>query len=120
MWPLSGVLAAILIVVGIVLLIAYAVRRGLVHDALPDTVERAEVPTDGPAPTSEPPSRPRTLGALGAVILVVGLALGVFTAVSGGWSAAGNVTGSCAQSWNGCPQVTAPPASSPGAPSVVP
>jgi hypothetical protein len=112
MWPLSGVLAAVAIVVGIVLLVIYAVRRGLMNRDLPDTIETAEVPTAGPAPSAEPASQPRTLGALGAAILIVGLALGLVTAV-GGWTGSG--TGSsgtdCAQSWNGCPQVTAPAAS---------
>jgi len=123
MWPLSGVLAAILIVVGVALLIAYAVRRGLMHDDLPDTVASAEVPTTGPMPAGEPASRPRTLGALGAVILVAGLALGVVTAVGGGWGSTGSSTGAdggCAQSWNGCPQVTAPAASSLTLPTVAP
>jgi hypothetical protein len=113
MWPLSGVLAAIFIVVGIVMLVAYAVRRGLVESDLPGTFESDSVPTDGPAPAAEPPGRPRTLGALGAAILIVGLGLGVVTAVSG-WSGAGSASGSdggCAQSWNGCPQQTAPAAS---------
>ncbi len=116
-WPVSGVLAAILIVVGIVLLVVYAVRRGLVHNDLPDTIASAEVPTSGPAPAVEPPSSPRTLGAAGAVILVIGLALGVVTAV-GGWGgggAGGSGGADCAQSWNGCPAVTAPPAASPSA-----
>ncbi len=118
MWPLSGVLAAILIVVGIVLLVVYAVRRGLVAHDLPDTIETAEVPTAGPAPAAEPPSRPRALGAVGAVVLVAGLALGVLTAV-GGWGGGGSGGGGCAQSWNGCPPQTAPAATS-VPPSVVP
>lgn len=121
-WPLSGVLAAILIVVGVALLIVYAVRRGLVHDDLPDTIATAEVPTSGPAPTSEPAHAPRALGAAGALILVVGLALGVVTAL-GGWGgggSGGNGNTDCAQSWNGCPGVTAPPASSPSLPSTAP
>lgn len=123
MWPLSGVLAAILIVVGIALLIAYAVRRGLMRSDLPDTIATAEVPTTGPAPAAERASQSRTLGALGAVVLVVGLALGVFTAVAGGWGSTGSATGAdggCAQSWNGCPQVTAPAASNPALPTVAP
>ena len=118
MWPLTGVLAAILIVVGIVLLIAYAVRRGLVQHDLPDTIEQVAVPTGGPAPAVEPPSQPRALGAVGALVLVVGLALGVVTAVAG-WADSGSGAGGCAQSWNGCPQQTAPAASG-EAPSVVP
>jgi hypothetical protein len=121
MWPLSGVLAAILIVVGIVLLVAYARRRGLMRAELPDTIATAEVPTDGPAPTAEPAHQPRTLGAVGALVLVAGLALGLFTAVSGwGGSGTGTSATDCAQSWNGCPQVTAPATSRPVLPSVVP
>jgi hypothetical protein len=112
MWPLSGVLAAILIVVGILLLVVYAVRRGFVNRDLPDTIATDEVPTSGPAPTSEAAGKPRTLGALGALILVVGLILGTGTGTSGT---------DCAQSWNGCPQVTAPATTKPSAlPSVVP
>jgi hypothetical protein len=114
MWPLSGVLAAILIVVGIALLISYAVRRGFLNRDLPGTIDSAEVPTDGQTPAVEPPARPRTLGAVGALLLVVGLGLGLFTAVSG-WTGSGTGTSAadCAQSWNGCPQVTAP--ATPGA-----
>jgi hypothetical protein len=121
MWPLSGVLAAILIVVGIVLLVIYAMRRGFVNRELPDTVETAEVPTSRPAPAGESAQKPRTLGALGALVLVVGLALGLITAAYG-WSGTGTGTSSkdCAQSWNGCPQVTAPPTAGPSLPSVVP
>jgi hypothetical protein len=118
MWPLSGVLAAILIVVGIVLLVAYAVRRGLVQHDLPDTIERMAVPTGGPAPAAEPASGARALGAVGAVVLVVGLALGVVTAVAG-WADSSSGSGGCAQSWNGCPQQTAPAATD-AVPSVVP
>ncbi len=121
MWPLSGVLAAILIVVGIALLVVYAVRRGFMHRDLPDTIETAEVPTDGPAPGAEPAQQPRRLGAVGAVILLVGLGLGLFTAASG-WSGTGTGTNAtdCAQSWNGCPQVTAPATSNPAPPSIQP
>jgi hypothetical protein len=118
MWPLSGVLAAILIVIGIVLLIAYAVRRGLVQHDLPDTIERLAVPTGGAARAVEPASQPRVLGAVGAVVLLVGLALGVVTAVSG-WGDSGSGGGGCAQSWSGCPQQTAPNATD-APPSVVP
>jgi len=112
-WPLTGVLAAIAIAAGIVLLVVYAIRRGLVNRDLPDTIASDDVPTDGPAPAAEPPQQPRTLGAVGAGLLVVGLALGVVTALNG-WGGASGTTGGdagCAQSWNGCPQVTAPAAS---------
>lgn len=111
-WPISGVLAAIAIVVGIALLVLYAVRRGLVHNDLPDTIATAEVPTAGPSPTGGTARQSRAMGAAGAAILVVGLALGLVTALgSWGGSAAGN--GGCAQSWNGCPQATAPATAKP-------
>jgi hypothetical protein len=121
MWPLSGVLAAILIVVGVAMLVLYAVRRGFMHGDLPDTIATDEVPTSGPAPAREAAGKPRTLGALGAFMLVIGLVLGLFTAMSG-WSGTGTGASStdCAQSWNGCPQVTAPTTAKPSLPSVVP
>jgi hypothetical protein len=121
MWPLSGVLAAILIAVGIVLLVIYAMRRGFVNRDLPDTIATAEVPTSGPAPSGESAQKPRTLGSLGALVLVAGLVLGLLTAFTG-WSGTGTGTSSkdCAQSWSGCPQVTAPATAGPSLPSVVP
>jgi hypothetical protein len=117
-WPLTGVLAAIAIAVGIVLLVLYAVRRGLVDNDLPDTIATAGVPTSGPAPVAGTPQQSRVLGAAGAAILVVGLALGVVTALGGWGGGAGgstNGTGGCAQSWNGCPQATAPASPQPSA-----
>ncbi len=110
-WPATGVLAAIAIAAGIILLVVYAVRRGLVDSDLPDTIATDAVPTSGPAPVARTAQQSRAMGAAGAVILVVGLALGVVTAL-GGWGggAGGSAGGSggCAQSWNGCPQSTAP------------
>lgn len=111
-WPVTGVLASFAIVIGIVLLVVYAVRRGLTHGDLPDTIASAAVPTAEPAAAGEPAPAPRALGALGAVFLVAGLALGIVTAM-GNWGGGGGAAGGCAQSWNGCPQVTAPAASSP-------
>lgn len=123
-WPATGVLAAVAIIAGIVLLVAYAVRRGLVHGDLPGTVETAAVPGDAPTPAGGAPGGSRTLGVAGAVILVAGLALGLITAVAG-WGTSGTAGPSsggtdCAQSWNGCPQTTLPPTSDPSLPSVVP
>jgi hypothetical protein len=123
-WPVTGVLAAVAIVVGIVLLVVYAVGRGLVHGDLPGTVETAAVPTDGPVPGAGAPGGSRVLGTAGAVILVAGLALGLVTAVAG-WGARGTSGSSsggtdCAQSWSGCPQNTLPPTANPSLPSVVP
>jgi hypothetical protein len=119
-WPITGVLAAIAIAVGIVLLVAYAVRRGLVDHDLPDTIATTEVPTSGAAPVAGPAQQSRAMGAAGAVILAVGLALGLVTAI-GGWGGAagssGDGSGGCAQSWNGCPQATAPAIAQPSASS---
>ncbi len=112
-WPITGVLAAVAITVGVVLLVVYAVRRGLVHSDLPDTIATAEIPTSGSSPIAAAPQQLRTIGAAGALILVVGLALGVVTAL-GGWGGASTTDGGgCAQSWNGCPQVTAPASARP-------
>lgn len=112
MWPIIGVLAAILIVVGIALLVLYAVRRGLVDRDLPDTIDSDAVPTSGAAPAAQPAQRPRSLGALGALVLIVGLVLGIAAFAAGGLGSGTATTGQdCAQSWNGCPQVTAPAAS---------
>jgi hypothetical protein len=119
-WPITGVLAAIAIAVGIILLVAYAVRRGLVQGDLPDAIATDEVPTSGPAPVAGTAQQSRALGAAGALILVVGLALGVVTAL-GGWGgtagSSGDGSGGCAQSWNGCPQATAPATTQPSASS---
>jgi hypothetical protein len=112
MWPIIGVLAAILIVVGIALLVLYAVRRGLVDRDLPDTFASDAEPTSRTASAGEPAHRPRSLGAAGALVLVVGLVLGFAAFASGGLNSGTAGPGQdCAQSWNGCPQVTAPAAS---------
>lgn len=102
-WPATGVLAAVAIAVGIVLLVVYAVRRGLVDNDLPDTFATPAVPTSGPARVRGTAQQLRAMGAAGAVILIAGLALGLATTI-GGWAWAGG----CAQSWNGCAQSTAP------------
>jgi hypothetical protein len=113
-WSPIGIGAAILIVIGIVLLVAYALRRGLDRgelegmDAEPDLVARGDAP---PARVARDASR--TLGAVGATVLVLGLALGV-VAAGGGWGTAeaqgpGTAPQDCAQGWNGCPQATIAP-----------
>ena len=115
-WSVLGIAAAVLIVAGIVLLIAYAVERGLVHRELDGTVA---TDTAGSVQTAHVPGSSggaRTLGLVGAVLLAVGLVLGLLTAVSG-WGGAvfgglmgpGIGPGDCAQSWNGCPQTTVAP-----------
>jgi hypothetical protein len=125
-WSPAGIVALITIVAGIVLLIAYAVQRGLVHREL----EGIEAPSDGPAdpgmPTQEapapaapaiaaPPRRSRTLGIVGAILLAVGLGLGAIAA-AGPWGTGDATTGGpglapadCAQSWDGCPKATPNP-----------
>lgn len=111
-WTIVGIAAAVLIVAGIVLLIGYAAQRGLVHRELDGIVATDTVP--GSVPVVRDRGSGRTLGAIGAVILVIGLGLGVLAAV-GGWGDPGTATGpgtapvDCAQSWSGCPQATPGP-----------
>jgi hypothetical protein len=110
-WSILGIASAVAIVIGIVLLVVYALQRGLVDRDLDGTDA-----TDGD-PNATPvarPSRGRTLGATGAVILGVGLGLGLLAAL-GNWSGATTGAGpgggpeDCAQSWSGCPQATPVP-----------
>ncbi|OGO55289.1 MAG: hypothetical protein A2V85_06600 [Chloroflexi bacterium RBG_16_72_14] len=110
-WSILGIGAAVAIVAGIVLLVAYALQRGLVHREL-DGVD----PEGGPdaMPAAKAPAN-RTLGTIGAIVLVVGLALGLLSALAG-WGGTGTTgTGpgadpdDCAQSWSGCPQATPAP-----------
>jgi hypothetical protein len=114
-WRLTGIAAAILIGIGIILLVVYAFRRGLHHRELdgtePDPGPGA--PASGAPAPAAPRDISRTMGAAGAVILVLGLALGMIAA-TGGWGtrpAAGPGTApeDCAQTWNGCPQSTVAP-----------
>ena len=123
-WSVTGVVALIAIIAGVVLLVVYAARRGFVHDDLDGTIESVEVPFSGPAPVIEAAARPRAIGVAGATLLVIGLALGLASAVFGwGGGFGGSVgdksdqPGSCAGSWNGCPQVTP---GVPASPTIVP
>jgi hypothetical protein len=109
-WSILGIAAAIAMHTGIVLLVAYAVQRGLVHREL-DGTDPGEAGPETPPPVPEP--RNRTLGLAGAIVLAVGLGLGLLSAVSG-WGA--TMTGTnqgdpdnCAQSWSGCPPATPVP-----------
>jgi hypothetical protein len=119
-WSLAGVAAAILIGAGIVLLVAYAFRRGLHHRELDGTdaetqLEAAASGASTPGATASASVRDtsRTMGAAGAAILVLGLALGAIAA-TGGWGAQqaggpGAAPEDCARTWNGCPQATVAP-----------
>jgi hypothetical protein len=118
-WSLTGILAAILIVLGIALLVAYALRRGLHHRELDGTdaesaLEAAATGTPGGASGPSPARElSRTMGAAGAMILVLGLALGVIAA-TGGWgtqqtAGPGTAPEDCAGAWSGCPQATVAP-----------
>jgi hypothetical protein len=111
-WSPIGIAALAAIVVGILLLVVYAVRRGLVDREIGDV----EAPTDPllnvEAPTATPstPAGSRALGAVGAAVLAVGLALGVVAAL-GTWGTPvaggpGVAPQDCAQTWNGCPKAT--------------
>jgi hypothetical protein len=108
-WSVLGIAAAITIAVGIVLLIAYAVQRGLTNRDLGGTFA-TETATETPQATREQGSG-RTLGIVGAVTLVVGLGLGLLAATTG-WGVPDSGMGpgerpvDCAQSWSGCPQAT--------------
>lgn len=113
-WSPFGIAALLAILAGIGLLVAYAVGRGLVDRELAGIEEPAETGTQAPARPAAPARSSRTLGALGATLLVVGLVLGVISAV-GSWGTDATTGGpgaapaDCAQSWNGCPQATPKP-----------
>jgi hypothetical protein len=119
-WSPAGIAALVLIVAGIGLLVAYAMRRGLVDRELEGIDAPSEPGTEAPAPAEAPAvaaaaSRvgSRTVGALGAVLLVAGLGLGVVAAVAS-WTSPvpggpGTAPGDCAQGWNGCPRDTPKP-----------
>jgi hypothetical protein len=111
---LTGIAATIAIVAGVVLLVAYAMRRGLVHRELDGTLNRESSPEGvmEPGPSS-PAHSSRGFGAVGAALLAVGLVLAVLTVATGsggkGTIVPGANTNDCAQSWNGCPQATQNP-----------
>lgn len=116
-WSILGIASAVLIAAGIVLLVVYAAQRGLVHRALDGVVATETAPVAVPAPLGvQARDRGRTLGAVGAAMLAVGLVLGLLTALLG-WGGAGSTSDTgpgaapvdCAQSWSGCPQATPGP-----------
>lgn len=110
-WGIMGIASAAAIVAGIVLLVVYALQRGLVDRELDGTDVDDADPDAGPGARAP---RSRTLGTTGAIILAVGLGLGLLSAL-GGWSGGttgtgpGSGSGDCAQSWSGCPQATPVP-----------
>lgn len=112
-WSPVGIAALIALVAGVALLVIYAVQRGLVHRELEGIDAAPDPGTQAPARAPLPARRSRTLGMLGALLLVVGLGLGAAAAV-GSWSA-GDASGTglppddCAQSWDGCPRSTIQP-----------
>ena len=113
-----GILAVLAIVAGSVLLVIYAVRRGLVHRELDGTDEAEGAEGTMPADAGGAAAPSRTLGLAGVTLLVAGIALGAIGVLTwpSGSTAAGPGIGptDCAQSWNGCPQATAQPQASPG------
>jgi hypothetical protein len=119
-WTPAGIASLVAIIAGIGLLVAYMGRRGLHQGDLDGTDETATEqaaadPTAISAPRSTRRSAGRPLGALGAILLVVGLALGVMVA-TGTWGTSATTTTpagatgpqDCAAGWSGCPQATAP------------
>ncbi len=113
-WSITGTLAALAILVGSILIVIYAVRRGLVNRELDGTIA-AEGP-DGtmPAVAGAAAEPSWALGLAGVIVLVAGLALGLVTVVTGP-TADPSATGpgipptDCARTWSGCPQVTPRP-----------
>ena len=111
-WSPIGIGAAVLILTGIVLLVVFALRRGLDRHELEgmDAEPGAITPV---VPASRDHDSTRTIGAAGAAILVLGLAMGM-VAGAGGWGTQeaqgpGTAPQDCAQGWNGCPQTTIAP-----------
>ncbi len=118
-WSPAGIVSLIAIVAGIVLLVVYAVRRGMFGRELDGTDEEAaaQAADDPTAPRAPAPARRvkagRPLGILGAVLLVIGLALGIMVA-TGTWGSGGGTTppagtsgqDDCAAGWEGCPKAT--------------
>jgi hypothetical protein len=120
-WSIAGIASLVAIVAGIVLLVVYAVRRGMFTRELDGTDEEAAaLAADDPTADRTPaPGRRqhagRPLGLLGAGLLAVGLALGIMVA-TGTWGAGGTAPPAgasgqdeCAAGWEGCPKATVQP-----------
>ncbi len=112
-WNAFGIVAALAIAAGSILLVAYAVRRGLVHRDLDGTIATAGAEGTAPPAAGSPAAPSRTLGLAGVTLLVAGIALAlVGFATSPADPAAtgpGKAPADCAQSWDGCPQATPNP-----------
>lgn len=117
-WSLLAIACVVAVVGGVLLLAAYALRRGVVRRELHGTIEAAaDSQTMEEPPVAAPPAagagRTRNLGMAGALLLAIGLGLGLLGTVTG-WGAppsseAGNPgqpPADCAQTWEGCPQAT--------------
>lgn len=117
-WSLLAIVAAIAVVGGILLLAAYALQRGVLRRELHGTDEPAMEPQTPAAlqagdPDTARTSDQRTLGLAGAVLLAVGLGLGLVGVLTG-WGVdessasggPGQPPADCAQTWEGCPQAT--------------
>jgi hypothetical protein len=120
-WSPAGIISLVAIVAGVLLLVVYAVRRGMFSRELDGTDETAAVQAaDDPTatPATAPTRRPnagRPVGILGAILLVIGLGLGVMVA-TGTWGGGGSTPpagtsgqGDCAAGWEGCPKATPQP-----------
>jgi hypothetical protein len=110
----TGIAAIVAIVAGVVLLVAYAMRRGLVHRELDGTLNRESSPEGVmEAAPSKPAPSSRGFGAVGAALLAVGIVLALISVTApprtSGPLAPGATPNDCAQSWNGCPQATKQP-----------
>ena len=116
-WSALSILAALAIVTGSVLLVVYAIRRGLVHRDLDGTIAAEDPEGTMPAAAGGAAAPSRTLGLAGVTLLVAGIVLavvGVITSPAGPTaSAPGNPPTDCTQAWAGCPQPTANPEATP-------
>jgi len=112
-WNAFGILAAIAIAAGSILLVVYALRRGLVHRDLDGTISEEGSEGTMPVAAAGAPGPARTLGLAGVTLLVAGIALALVGAVTTSpgdtSSGPGKAPTDCAQSWEGCPQATPNP-----------
>lgn len=113
-WSAIGLIAALAIGVGSVLLVVYAVRRGLVNRDLDGTLAEEGPAGTMPADAGAMAAPSRTLGVAGVIVLLAGVGLGILglvTGPGGSSSATAPLTdpNDCARTWAGCPQTTPRP-----------